>query len=109
MYIPKRYGESRIDTCPFCKQHATATNKQGVAVCIRHKNNSLPDMKCACGSYLELRNGKFGVYFSCLKCGNVSLSKALEMNDVEAPENKTITPAEPKEWIVRSDDPRFFS
>ena len=119
MYIPKRYGESRVDSCPFCKQHATATNSQGVAVCIKHKNELLPDMKCACGGYLDLRKGKFGAYFNCLRCGNVSMSKALEINEVkpskpdeeksEPAPSKPTEPFKPKEWIVRSDDPRYFS
>jgi len=80
MNLPKRYGESKIDKCPFCGRQATAKNKQNVAVCSAHINNSIDNMKCVCGSFLELRSGKFGAYFNCINCGNVNFKKAMEMN-----------------------------
>jgi hypothetical protein len=75
-------------------------------------------MKCACGSYLELKNGKFGTYFSCIKCGNMNLNKVLEINKQcnyaknpkPAPEKTAGKTAEkkPKEITIRSDDPFYF-
>lgn len=80
MYIPKRYGQSKIDLCPFCEKAATAKNSQDVPVCQNHKKTLLPDLKCSCNSYLELRKGKFGVYFNCMNCGNMNIKKALSLN-----------------------------
>ena len=83
MYIPKRYGQSREDSCPFCGSRAIAKNKQGLNVCVNHKNESLDDIKCICGSYLDIRTGKFGPYFNCLNCGNINLKKGLEMKEMK--------------------------
>jgi hypothetical protein len=55
-------------------------NPQGIAVCKDHKDKDLPEMKCMCGEYLMMQEGKFGVFFSCIKCGNINLKKALEIN-----------------------------
>lgn len=79
MRIPKRYGEYRLDKCPFCEKQATAKNKQGLLVCPLHKESVLPDIKCACGSWLDIREGKYGPYFVCINCGNLNLKKGLEM------------------------------
>ncbi len=80
MYIPKRYGQSKLDPCPFCKKASITKNSQGVPVCLAHKEAALPEMKCACGNYLNMMEGKFGVFFNCMSCGNKSLSKVLSMN-----------------------------
>lgn len=80
MYIPKKYGSSKIDSCPFCKKTAIAKNSQKIPVCLAHKEKNLPEMKCACGKYLSMMEGKFGVFFNCMSCGNKSLSKVLAMN-----------------------------
>jgi len=113
MYIPKKYGQSKVDKCPFCQKHATAINSQKVPVCQLHKNEALGNLRCACGSLLETLHGKFGVFFSCLKCGNISLKKALELNAVKPKmqnENfqKMTKRDTNKEMTVRSDDPRYF-
>ena len=79
MYIPKRYGESKITKCAFCEKQSTAQNQQGVLVCSAHKNFQLDDIKCFCGSWLELRAGKWGPYYNCIRCGNVNFKKAMEM------------------------------
>ncbi|MFH1849955.1 MAG: hypothetical protein ABH879_07290 [archaeon] len=99
----KRYGDSRIDRCPFCGQQALTMNSQGIPVCIAHKGEELTDLRCACGEYLDVRKGKFGVFFSCFNCGAKSLRKVLEMNPPKPRVEK-----KPQEFIVRSDDPRFF-
>jgi len=80
MYIPKRYGESRVDNCPFCGKIAVNKNRSGVPTCFEHRNSGLPDFKCACGKWLELCEGKWGPYFRCINCGNINFRKALEMN-----------------------------
>jgi hypothetical protein len=137
MYIPKRYGESRLDKCPFCGKQATTMNKQKIPVCVAHKESVLEDLKCACGSYLDTKIGKFGVYFSCIKCGNVNMKRALELNPPKgatSPDYKMQTKAgaaqsspasssapasspasvplkerqKPKEVIISTDDPRYF-
>ena len=80
MHIPIRYGQSKIDLCPFCEKAATAKNSQDAPVCQNHKKMLLPDLKCSCNSYLDLRKGKFGVYFNCMNCGNMNMKKALSLN-----------------------------
>ena len=115
MFIPKKYGHSKVDLCPFCEKHATALNKQKVPVCLGHKEETLDELKCACGSALEMLHGKFGVFFSCMSCGNLSLKKAMEFNTIK-PKNKSGKNNAPgnnefkgkSEITVRSDDPRYF-
>ncbi len=79
MRFKKVYGVSKIDKCPFCGKTATVENAQGVPVCLNHKTNSL-DLKCVCGEWLDIKKGKFGAFCVCIKCGAMSLSKALSMN-----------------------------
>jgi hypothetical protein len=80
MRIPKRYGQSRITTCPFCSKQAITQGKQKIPTCLDHKNATLPDFKCACGSWLDLLVSKHGHYFRCFKCGNINWKRAMEMN-----------------------------
>jgi len=117
MRIPKRYGESKLETCPFCGRQAIIKNPQGVPVCTDHKNTNLPDFKCVCGSYLLMQEGKFGIYFNCMKCGNMNLKKVLDINPnimhAEKAKEKVSRPdivkkQESREQTVRSDDPRYF-
>ena len=96
MRIPKRYGQSKITVCPFCGKQAITKNPQGIPVCLQHKNKMLPDMKCVCGEWLDIRNGKYGPYFYCIKCGNINFNRGLEMNPNW---NKG-----PKEYIIKSTD-----
>src|SRR3989338_109444 len=116
MFIPKKYGQSKIDKCPFCGKQATIFNKQNVPVCPSHKNEKIGDLKCLCGSTLNIMNGKFGTFFSCIKCGNMNLRKVMEINaiktNVDSDEETLKKKAEDlksrKEIMVRSDDPRYF-
>jgi hypothetical protein len=114
MYIPKKYGQSKIDRCPFCNTQAFFRNRQGVPVCQNHKGSALKELKCACGEILTMRESKFGVFFACIKCGPRSLKKALEINE-EIPgtrvqgKNSTTKSTKPKEIFIRSDDPEYFS
>ena len=82
MFRKKIYGQSRIDKCPFCGKTATTTNKQKIPTCLQHKDKTLDNLRCACGDYLDLKNGKFGVYFNCMHCGNINFKKGLEMNNI---------------------------
>ena len=108
MYIPKKYGQSKIDRCPFCQKQATAMNVQKIPVCPSHQDETLDDLKCVCGSPLETLHGKFGVFFSCMKCGSMNIRKVLEFNAVN-PKIQTSQKTQPgREITVRSDDPRYF-
>ena len=115
MFIPKKYGQSKVDKCPFCQKHATAMNKQSIPVCSSHKEQFLDDLKCVCGSILEMLHSKFGVFFSCYKCGNMNLRKAMEFNTIKARmkegnsySNKTVNSQGKTTITIRSDDPRYF-
>ena len=128
MHIPKRYGQSKIDKCPFCQKQSTTLNNQGVPVCASHKEELLDDLKCVCGSILDILHGKFGVFFSCMKCGNMNLRKVMEINTIKPKSNsynnkdninndpnnkkdscnKKDVLQNRKEITVRSDDPRYF-
>src|SRR3989338_1412269 len=124
MYIPKRYGQSKIDSCPFCQKQATTLNRQSIPVCFAHKGEMLDDLKCVCGSILDILHGKFGVFFSCMKCGNMNLRKVIEINAIKPKSNspnpdkedngnkksfsqKTGNAQDGKEITIRSDDPRY--
>ncbi|RJQ18960.1 hypothetical protein C4580_06120 [Candidatus Woesearchaeota archaeon] len=80
MRIPKRYGESQVAKCLFCEMQATTTNGQAVPVCKNHAARELPALKCACGSFVDIRKGKFGPFCTCFNCGAVNLRKILEVN-----------------------------
>jgi len=116
MRRPKRYGQSMVDNCPFCGKIAVAKNKEGVAVCSAHKTEKLKELKCICGSWLDQRKGKFGPYFFCIKCGNISFRKAMEANaDREQAESskkntqtKRVSGFKPTEITVTSDQLDFM-
>mgnify|MGYP001593293308 CR=1 FL=1 len=115
MFIPKKYGQSKVDACPFCSKQATSMNSQDVPVCYDHREEILDDLKCVCGSVLEMLHGKFGVFFKCINCGNMNLKKVLEFNTINAGINanktdpSTTIDSKGKTTItVRSDDPRYF-
>lgn len=103
MYIPKKYGESKSVACPFCSKPALTKNKQKIPVCQAHVNESIPDIKCVCGSYLDMREGKFGPFFTCINCGAINFNKGMEM----LAQNKFKTQMQekaPVEKVIRKDD-----
>ena len=110
MHIPKKYGSYKIDYCPFCRKNATTKNPQKVPVCHEHKKSILKDLTCFCGDYLDLKDGKYGIYFTCMNCGNFNLKKALEMNpeleDVKQEKKKRppLFPTKKKEITITSDE-----
>ncbi len=75
----KIYGSYKIECCPFCDKQGTTKNAQGVPVCIEHKDKLLPEKKCSCGEYLEIRSGKWGPYFYCINCGNINFKKGMDL------------------------------
>jgi predicted RNA-binding Zn-ribbon protein involved in translation (DUF1610 family) len=80
---PKKvYGQYQQPTCPFCGKLAIQRNSQGLSVCKEHKDEQLKSMKCTCGSWLDLREGKYGPFFVCVNCGCISMRKALEMKKI---------------------------
>lgn len=90
-------------------------NPQDIPVCQAHKEEILDDLKCVCGSILEILHSKYGVFFRCMVCGNMNLRKVLEFNTVNAKikdDDKYLsktTDSRGKTTItVRSDDPRYF-
>ena len=85
MRIPKVYGKSKIEHCPFCGRIATQKNDSGLLVCPQHVNAQLEEIRCTCGSWLEQRSGKLGPYFNCLKCGNINFKRGMEMKIPIAP------------------------
>ncbi|MEK6943659.1 MAG: hypothetical protein AABX00_06360 [Nanoarchaeota archaeon] len=127
MYIPKKYGQSKIDKCPFCDKSSTIMNSQKVPVCTAHMEETLDNLKCVCGETLDILHGKFGVFFSCMKCGNMNMKKMMEINTIKPRKqfNETDNPKISNEnkpyysskttnssgkttTTVRSDDPRYF-
>ena len=104
MYIRKVYGQSRPDNCPFCGKPATSKNMQGVPVCQAHREKLLSDMKCICGEWLDVRSGKFGAYFHCMNCGNISYYKGIEMNPGIKQAPAATNPTQAKKHIVITSD-----
>lgn len=81
----KKYGSSKLITCPFCDRIATHKNEQAVAVCHRHSKSTIEEIKCSCGSWLEQRSGKYGAYFNCINCGNINFNKGMELKALHPP------------------------
>ena len=117
MYIQKKYGESRFDGCPFCGQQAITKNSQKIPVCLKHKNSEILDLKCLCGDWLDIREGKYGPYWQCMKCGNINFKRGLEMNpdwnkdgkasdpkEYKAEEKKVENNEGKKEYFITSDE-----
>ena len=75
----KVYGSYQTPKCAICGKLATAKNKQGLEVCRLHKEDELDSIKCTCGSWLDIRQGKYGSYFNCINCGNISFRKGMEI------------------------------
>lgn len=89
MRYKKVYGQSKVELCPFCSKQATVQNKEGLLVCPQHRNEEMPTVRCTCGDYLELRSGKFGPYFNCIQCGNISFAKGMELKEMNIPKKRS--------------------
>ena len=79
--MKKVYGAYKVLVCPFCGSTASVKNPQGVPTCTKHSKMLLEDMKCLCGAYLDIKEGKFGPFFTCENCGIIRFSRGLEIND----------------------------
>ena len=69
--------------CIFCGRQAIAKNEQKFPVCVVHKKENLPEMTCACGELLTIKEGRYGAFFLCPLCGPISVKKAMNVNDIE--------------------------
>lgn len=99
--VPKKYGQSKTNTCPFCNRLATAKNKDGQDVCSQHKRETMPEIRCSCGSWLELLSGKFGPYFNCLNCGNINYQKGMEMKNLPINQRSNVKTQEKKVTVIK--------
>ena len=119
MFRKKIYGQSKVDKCPFCDKQATVKNPQGIIVCKEHKDAIMNDLKCICGDYLEVKEGKWGYFFLCHRCGAQNPRKILDINivkDVSKPDFKetkktssgTERPKKKEELFISSDDVDYF-
>jgi hypothetical protein len=75
----KIYGQSKSDTCAFCNKMATVENSQGFPTCVIHKQENMPEKKCICGEYLDVKKSKWGPFYLCKNCGPLSPRKVEEM------------------------------
>ena len=99
----KVYGMNQSAKCPFCGSNAYSKNEQNIPTCKDHKDQILEDMKCACGEVLELREGKYGMFYVCEKCGTKSMSKAISITPPKVKEKEKVV-----EEVVMPGDPRYF-
>jgi len=120
----KVYGQSKVSRCPFCDKLSTRKSEQGLDVCPQHVKTVLEEIKCVCGSWLEVRAGKFGPYFNCMNCGNMNYAKGMEMKSLmikDRPKNVIVDKPkssyssydsfkkkERKEITITSDDVEYF-
>ena len=79
---------SKKDTCIFCEKQAIARNKQGLAVCLGHKDKVLEERRCICGEFLEIKHSKWGPFFLCKHCGPKSINKVLDSDNGDFKLNK---------------------
>ena len=86
----KVYGQSKVSRCPFCDKLATRKSEQGLDVCPQHVKGVLEEIKCVCGSWLEVRDGKFGPYFNCMNCGNLNYNKVMEIKAITMKDQKPV-------------------
>ncbi len=76
------YGSTDLSGCPVCSKTALAKTKAGISVCKDHVNFEFPDLKCTCKETMILKEGKYGPFCICSRCGIMNLRKALEVNSV---------------------------
>ena len=76
----KVYGKEKIVLCAKCERVATVKNKDNYPVCYKHQKSDDITWFCACGKQLEVCIGKYGTYFRCESCGNISYNRAREIN-----------------------------
>jgi heterodisulfide reductase subunit B len=58
-------------------------NSQQLPVCKKHEPYELMVMTCPfCKAPLEAMQGKFGSFFNCIRCGNISIHKMKQMGNM---------------------------
>ena len=124
--MKKVYGSYREENCIFCGERAICMNEQNLPTCVKHKHETvnMDKIKCSCGEFLDIKEGKFGSFFLCMNCGPMSIAKIKEINDIRPEEaalktesnsvyknpnsttfNKSNTSSN---TVIRSDDPDYF-
>lgn len=76
------YGSTDISRCPLCGKSALAKTKAGISVCKEHTTFEFPELKCTCKEAMQLKEGRYGPFCICSRCGIMNLRKALEVNSV---------------------------
>jgi len=102
------YGEYKTVHCPFCSRLATQKNEQGIEVCYQHVKQTVDEVKCTCGSWLEPRGGKFGRYFNCINCGNVNYEKAMQIKEITAKKTENVEKSVEKKEVIKPITPRVI-
>ena len=65
-----------MEKCIVCDKHATKYNSQQLPVCKIHQDHEALNLNCPiCKEYLDVRKGKYGTFFTCMKCGIVNRTK----------------------------------
>lgn len=65
-----------MEKCIICNGMCTEYTSQGLPVCKKHKGYSAMSLKCpVCQGSLDVRKGKWGVFFTCISCGVFSIAK----------------------------------
>ncbi|MBS3168361.1 hypothetical protein J4216_04505 [Candidatus Woesearchaeota archaeon] len=100
--VRNSYGSTKMARCPICSKNAITKNKLGINVCKEHANFDFPDLKCTCKEVMDLREGKYGPFCICSRCGIMNLRKALEINKLNLIQN------DKKEIIVDSKNAHLF-
>jgi DNA-directed RNA polymerase subunit N (RpoN/RPB10) len=91
----KTYGAYKTDICVMCGAPAYTKNKAKLPACKSHKDTEYPELKCFCGSWVDIQTGKYGAYARCLTCGNLNLHKLIEYNQ-QLPKEQSQTVKEVK-------------
>ncbi len=122
--MKKVYGAYREETCIFCGERAICMNRQDLPTCVKHKHDEvdMDKIKCSCGEYLDIKQGKYGSFFLCISCGPMSIAKIKEINEIKPKSNAvsssnsvykqsnstTFNKSSSTNVTIRSDDPDYF-
>jgi ribosomal protein L37AE/L43A len=72
-----------MEKCIICGEFATKYNDQQLPLCKKHETYSLMNMNCPyCKAPLEALRSKYGTFFNCIKCGNISLHRMKQMGSM---------------------------
>lgn len=72
-----------MEKCIVCGATCTTYNSQQLPVCKEHANYEILDLRCPyCKSYLDVRKGKYGSFFTCISCGTITVHKLKSFGNV---------------------------